>query len=423
MEETMDSGKTRVYGYRWVVLGAFMMVNLAIQLLWISYAPVTGQAAALYGVSDLKIGMFSMLFMLAFIPLSIPVSWAIDTLGFRVTVGVGSALMGAFGVMRGLAGDGYGLAFAATVGLAAAQPFLLNAWTKVPALWFPPGERATAVGLVTLANLVGTALGMVLTPALAESLPIPTIQLYYGAFSAACAAIFIVVAREKPATPPSDDAGQARSLMLEGLRHAFAVPSFRRYLVLSFVGLGIFNGVTTWIEAIVRPRGFGPSEAGTLGAVMLVAGVVGAVLLPALSDKAGRRKPFLGLGLALAIPGLAGIALAQSFALLCASAAALGFFLTSVMPTGMQYASEVTRPTPEGTSNGLIQLFGQASVAFVYLMEAMRGADGSFTLALIVACGLLAVSALVTISLTESSPLASASMAADPSGETGSSRG
>lgn len=415
----MDNVKTRVYGYRWVVLGAFMMVNLAIQLLWISYAPVTGQAAALYGVTDLRIGMFSMLFMLAFIPLSIPVSWAIDTLGFRITVGVGSALMGVFGVMRGLAGDSYGMAFAATVGLAAAQPFLLNAWTKVPALWFPPSERATAVGLVTLANLVGTALGMVLTPALAESVPIPTIQLYYGVFSAACAALFILAAREKPATPPSDDAGQARSLMLEGLKHAFTVPSFRRYLVLSFVGLGIFNGVTTWIEAIVRPRGFGPAEAGTLGAVMLVAGVVGAVILPALSDKSGRRKPFIGLGLALAIPGLAGIALAQGFALLCVSAAALGFFLTSVMPTGMQYASEVTRPTPEGTSNGLIQLFGQASVVFVYLMEALRGPDGSFTLALVAACALLAVSALVTISLKESSPLA-------PAGESaghGSSQG
>jgi len=287
----MENKAIKVYGYRWAVLGAFMLVNLAIQLLWISYAPVTGQAAAFYGVSDLKIGLLSMLFMLAFLPLSIPVSWAIDTLGFRLTVGAGSLMMGAFGILRGLAGSDYGLAFAATLGLAASQPFLLNAWTKVPALWFPPKERATAVGLVTLANLVGTAAGMVLTPALAESLSIPTLQLYYGIFSAACAFIFVAVARERPATPPSDDAGQARSLMLDGLKHAFTVPSFRRYLVISFVGLGVFNGVTTWIEAIVRPRGFGPQEAGTLGALMLASGVVGAVALPALSDRSGKRKP------------------------------------------------------------------------------------------------------------------------------------
>ncbi len=398
----MNNQGIKVYGYRWAVLGVFMLVNLAIQLLWISYAPVTGQAASFYGVSDLKIGLLSMLFMLAFLPLSIPVSWAIDTLGFRLTVGAGSLMMGVFGVMRGLAGNNYGLAFAATLGLAASQPFLLNAWTKVPALWFPPEERATAVGLVTLANLVGTAAGMVLTPALAEGMSIPTVQFYYGSFAATCALLFVIVARERPATPPSDDAGQARSLMLDGLKHAFKVPSFRRYLVVSFVGLGVFNGVTTWIEAIVRPRGFGPQEAGTLGALMLVAGVVGAVALPALSDRSGRRKPFIGWGLALSIPGLAGLALAPSFPLLCLSAALLGFFLTSVMPTGMQYASEVSRPTPEGTSNGLIQLFGQASVVFVWLMEALRGADGSFTIALFAACALLALCAAMVPSLKES---------------------
>jgi hypothetical protein len=59
----------------------------------------------------------------------------------------------------------------------------------------------------------------------------------------------------------------------------------------------------------------------------------------------------------------------------------------------MQYAAEVTYPTPEGTSNGLIQLFGQASVVFVYIMEAMKDAHGAFTPALLLASGLLALSA------------------------------
>lgn len=397
----MERVQTKVYAYRWVVLGVFMLVNLAIQTLWISYAPVTGQAAAFYGVSDLKIGLFSMVFMIAFIPLSIPVSWSIDTLGFHKTAGFGSILMGAFGILRGLAGSNYALALVGSIGLAAAQPFLLNAWTKVSALWFPPGERATAVGLVTLANLVGTALGMVLTPVFIESMSIPRIQLCYGAFAAVSAVLFVVLAREKPALPPSEDSSAERALMLDGLKHAFTVPSFRRYLVIAFVGLGAFNGVTTWIEAIVRPRGFGPSEAGTLGAVMLVAGVVGAVILPALSDKTGSRKPFIILGVLAAIPGLAGLAFFRSFALLCLAAGLFGFFLTSVMPTGMQYASDVTLPTPEGTSNGLIQLFGQASVVFVYLMEALRAEDGSFTTSLLVACALLAASAALSATLKE----------------------
>jgi sugar phosphate permease len=73
------------------------------------------------------------------------------------------------------------------------------------------------------------------------------------------------------------------------------------------------------------------------------------------------------------------------------SAFVMGFFLVSANPIGMQYATEVTYPTPEGSSNGLIQLCGQAAVVFVYIMEAMRGEDGSFTSSLLLAVGLLAL--------------------------------
>ncbi len=100
----MENTHYRVSGYRWMILGAFMFVNLTIQTLWISYAPVTGPAALFYGVSELKIGFFSMVFMIAFLPLSIPVSWLIDRFGFAKTVGAGSVLAAAFALLRGFAG-------------------------------------------------------------------------------------------------------------------------------------------------------------------------------------------------------------------------------------------------------------------------------------------------------------------------------
>src|SRR5215211_6132850 len=165
-----------------------MFINLTIQMLWITYAPITGPAAAFYGVTYLQIGLLAMTFMIAFIPLSIPVSWVIDTYGFRVAVSIGAILMGIFGLARGFAGASYSLVLWSTIGIAAAQPFLLNAWTKVPANWFAIEERATAVGLVTLANLVGTALGLILTPLLIEQMAIPTVQLIYGGL-AACSAV------------------------------------------------------------------------------------------------------------------------------------------------------------------------------------------------------------------------------------------
>ena len=389
--------KFKLYGYRWVVLGVFMFINLTIQMLWITYAPITGPAAKYYGVTDLQIGLLAMSFMIAFIPLSIPVSWVIDTYGFRVAVSIGAVLMGIFGLLRGFAGANYALVLWSTIGIAAAQPFLLNAWTKVPANWFGIEERATAVGLVTLANLVGTALGMVLTPILTETMSIPTVQLIYGGIAAFSSVLFVLFAKETPPTPPGPAGSEVRALMLDGLKHAFTVKSFWLYLFVSFIGLGIFNGVTTWVENIIRPRGFTPTDAGTLGALMLVGGVLGAVVIPPFSDKTRKRQQYILVGMLLAIPGLIGLAFATTGWLLFVSAFAMGFFLVSTSPIGMQYACEVTQPTPEGTSNGLIQLFGQASVVFVYIMEALKTEDGSFTPALLLAIGLLVVSAaLVT---------------------------
>lgn len=383
--------KTRLYPYRWVVLGVFMLINLTIQLLWISYAPITGPAADFYDVSDLQIGLLSMVFMIAFIPLSLPVSWLIDRYGFRWTVGFGAVLMGIFGVLRGLAGSGYSLVLGSSIGLAIAQPFLLNAWTTVAAKWFPEEGRATAVGLVTMANLVGTALGMVLTPLMIESMSIPNTQLIFGGIAAFSSLTFIALAREKPSLPTHVIEDESRALMLDGLKHALTVRPFWYFLVASFIGLGIFNGLTTWIEAIIRPRGFTPTEAGTLGALMIAGGLVGAVLLPALSDKQGKRQRYIILAFVGAIPGLLGLTFASTPLLLNLAAFVLGFFLVSALPIGMQYSAEITYPTPEGTSNGLIQLFGQAAVVYVYIMEAMRTSDGSFTPSLVLALGLLVV--------------------------------
>ncbi|MBK9601164.1 MAG: MFS transporter [Anaerolineales bacterium] len=382
----------KLYPYRWVVLATFMFINLTIQTLWIAYAPITGPAAQFYGVTDLQVGFFAMSFMIAFIPLSIPVSWVIDTYGFRIAVSIGAVLMGVFGILRGLAGENYTLALWSTFGLAAAQPFLLNAWTKVPANWFAIEERATAVGIVTLGNLIGTALGMVLTPILLESMSIPAIQLIYGSVAAFSAVLFLIFARETPPTPPCPPGMEVRALMLDGLKHSFTVKPFWFTLLVSFIGLGIFNGITTWIENIIRPRGFTPTDAGTLGALMIVGGVIGAVVMPALSDRQHKRQLYLYIAFFGAIPGLVGLTYAASSMLLFVSAFFLGFFLTSAMPIAMQYAAEVTHPTPEGTSNGLIQLFGQGAVVFVYIMEAMKSADGSFTPALLLAIGLLLVS-------------------------------
>ncbi len=391
-----------VTAYRWAVLAAFMGVNLTIQVLWISYAPITSAAGDYYGVSEVAIGALAMSFMVAYLPLSFPASAAIDHRGFRAAAGFGALLAGVAGIARGLAGPHYVPVLLATVGAAIAQPFLLNAWTTMAAHWFPRSQRATAVSLVTLANLVGAGVGFALTPQLEKSMSVGRLQLWYGVAALVAGVVFVLVARDRPVVRAGQEPATVEERVeLVGARHALRVRPFLVFLTVAFVGMGVFNGVSTWVEEIVRPRGFSSADAGNLGALLLLGGVVGAVVLSALSDRARRRVPFLTLALAASAPALLWVALAHSRAGLFSSAFVLGFFLTSAMPIGMQYSAEITAPTPEGTTNGLVQLAGQASVLFVLLMELARTPTGSFTPSLGALSGLLLLGALLVHRLPE----------------------
>ncbi|HQC63320.1 MAG TPA: MFS transporter, partial [Candidatus Marinimicrobia bacterium] len=209
----MEEVRFKIYPYRWVVLIAFMVIIAVNQLCWITFAPITGRAAQFYGVSDLSIGFLSMIFMIVYIVISIPASWIIDTYGIRIAVGIGAALTGAFGLMRGLLATSYQYVLFAQIGLAIGQPFILNSITKVAARWFPIEERATASGLGSLAMYVGIIIGMALTPYMTIRTGIEGTLLLYGVASVIGAVIFFVMVREHPPTPPCPAGQEERALV------------------------------------------------------------------------------------------------------------------------------------------------------------------------------------------------------------------
>ena len=400
----MAEPEFKVYGQRWAILLAFMFAVALNQQLWITFAPITGSAAAFYGVSDLSIGLLSMSFMIVYILVSIPASWVIDTYGFRVAVGIGAVLTGVFGLLRGLLAADYTWVLISQIGIAIGQPFILNSVTKVAARWFPLQERATASGFGSLAMYLGIVLGLVLTPFLAGQSSIATMLLIYGIVSVVAAIVFLAVARERPPTPPCPPGQDARALVFDGLKQALRKRDFLLLMVVFFIGLGVFNAVTTWIEDIVRPRGFTSVQAGIIGGLMVAAGIVGALVLPTLSDRYRRRVPFIILAVGGAIVGLVGVTFASGYALLLLSAFVLGFFLLSAGPIGFQYGAETTHPAPEGTSNGLLLQMGQISgVVFILAMDAFKSpATGSMTTSLVVLIGLMVLGLLLSTRLRES---------------------
>lgn len=400
----MESPVFKVYKYRWIMLSVYMFIVVVNQLLWITFAPITTDATHYYNVTDIQIGMLSMCFMIVFIFVSIPASWIIDTYGLKIGVGIGAVLTGVFGMMRGMVGTDYNLILIAQIGIAIGQPFLLNAITKLAARWFPLAERATASGLGTLAMYIGILAGMLVTPILSGKFGISEMLYIYGVIAVIAAFIFILFSKERPRTAPCHAHQEERSLVFDGLKNTLQNKNFYWLLLIFFVGLGIFNSVTTWIEDILRPRGFTAEQAGYAGGMMIMGGILGALIMPILSDKYRKRKLFIIIALAGCIVGLVGVTYADNYAILLASGLILGFFLLSAGPIGFQYGAEITYPTSEGTSNGLLILAGQISgIAFIFGMDSFKDPlTHSMTKPLEVMIGMAVVILILSTRLKES---------------------
>ena len=383
----MDENSYRVYGYRWVVLLVFALLNGVIQLNWITFAPITVDCIVLYETSAFWIVMLSMSFMLVYIIVSVPASFIIDRYGIRIGVGIGAVLVSVFGYLRGAYAHDFTIVMVSQIFLAVAQPFIMNSITKVGAEWFPLNERATVAGIVALSQFVGIILAMALTKPLAQSfmsegstgpLDIAAVSgmLYiYGYISIAAGVLFILFARDCPPTPPSSAEDAERFSVKKGFSHLFAQPDMIRLLFLFFIGLGMFNAISTFIDIILASKGFvaGGNEAGNVGAIMMVAGVLGAIIIPTISDRIMKRKIFLVLCMTGMLPGLAGLTFFSGYVALLVSSGIFGFFFMAAYPIGFQYAAEVSHPAPESTSQGLIVLSGQVSGAIFITVMALLG--------------------------------------------------
>ena len=400
----METTPFKVYKYRWVMLLVYMFIVAVNQMLWITFAPITSDSAQYYHVSDIQIGILSMSFMIVFIVMSFPASWLIDKYGIRVGVGTGAVLTGVFGLLRGLVKDDYTLLLTAQIGIAVGQPFLLNAITKLAARWFPIKERATAAGLGTLSMYIGILIALMLTPYLALSHGINGVLYIYGVVAVIAAVLFLIFAKENPPTAPCRPEQEERSLVLDGLKDMLKNRGFYLLLFIFFIGLGIFNSVTTWIEDILKPRGFSATQAGIAGGLMIVGGIVGALIMPMLSDHYKKRVPFIIVALAGSTLGLIGITFASNFSVVLLSSVLFGYFLLSAGPIGFQYGAEITYPASEGTSNGLILLAGQVSgIAFIFGMDGLKSAEtGSMATPLTYLIVLMIVAVIASFKLKES---------------------
>jgi MFS family permease len=398
MEQTI--GEYKSYKYRWVVLAVYMYIAALTQLYWLNFAAIYPFLEKHFGWLPSSVMWLTLVFPLVQVLLSIPAGMVIDKKGFKYGVGIGALFTGLFAMFRLVNTDSFTILLISQIGIAIGQPFVLNGVTKLVVTWFPQKEEATAVGLGSLALLVGMMVGLGATPALRFE----TMLLIYGALGILGILLFFALVKPRPATPPREIEVQQEITGWQGIKHILKMRDFVILGFIALIGIGVFNGLATWLETILNELQLikDPTYAGIISAILILSGILGCIVIPLVSDKIMRRKPFLLLASAIGTVSIIALMVAKGYAANIVNAVFLGFFLISALPIMLTMSAEITGARFAGISVGYLQLLGNAAaVAIVPIMESMRGITGQYILPLAFIAGLLGISFILAILIRE----------------------
>jgi MFS family permease len=387
-------------------------------MMWLTFSLIRNEVTPVFGLAagDPSVVLLTASQPLAFIILSIPIGWLADRKGLVMIAGCGAIIQVLFGTLRIFLLNDFLMVFVCQFGLSIGSVMIQNCIVYLSVSWFPKGERALATGVSTLfmllGMLLGTALSMVLWTAPLYGAPgytVPLAQaniesiLYLDTILAVIlTVVFFAVARDKPPHPPDINVLAEVTPSIRGMlkdRNVWFI-SFG-----FFAGFGIFIGLTAIVEELLVSLGI-PVTAG-LGApvivmvLLLVFGIIGAVAVPAISDKVGKRKPFLMVSLVVGIIATWILGTTNITEVSYVSAAILGFFLIAVMPIALSMLEEFKTVGPElsGASTGLAFWWGNlGGFLGTILLETLRvGTSYFYSIVYLVVVMVIATVLILTI--------------------------
>jgi MFS family permease len=224
---------------------------------------------------------------------------------------------------------------------------------------FPKRQRAKAVGI----NAAGGLIGMALTPFMGVSL-----LLVFGGWRNPLfvlglmgIAVFIPILLLMKYAANQDRIDYENGNNNGGAPEEEVGWTRNFFVLLGFSGLtGIPFRCTTLLMPIylVDSYGYQPVWAGVLTSIMLVAGLVGEMVAAPISDRSGRRVPYMILSVASMVPlflllntGLGSISLTLVLV-------GIGFFYFFGVPPGQAFQTEVSPTKRQGLAFGLLFSIG-----------------------------------------------------------------
>ncbi len=374
----MEQTQGRYSSYRWVVLGTYMIVIALTQFLWLNFAPIEKIVRQQLGIGEFQVSLLTSIFPLLSILLSAPAGSLLDAKGFKFTVGLGVIIMAVSALLR-LNYTSYAWLFAGQFGISVAQPFIMNSVPKLAAIWFEKKEEAIANGLSSMAMFVGMITAVVLTPILVKDAGIMGILYMYGGVTVSGCILFLLLAKDNPAIVSTLKKEEKQYSSWSAYKEIFKMKDMLILIGIMFIGLGFFNGLMTWIEELLTPNGFTSVQTGIIGGVIISGGIIGAIVIPLLSDLLKRRKPFLVMATVVGGIMMFPFLNTRNLHLVLAVGALIGFFVIALLPIIFQMTIEIVGERLTGTATGLLMVMGSTgAVLVIYLMEGMKTLTGSF---------------------------------------------
>jgi predicted MFS family arabinose efflux permease len=398
MEGTTEKKAGSLFINKWTVLMAYFGVAAMSQMLWLNFAPLVSFVQNKYGVSELMVSSLMLSFPLLYVVLSMHSGTLIDRKGYRYVIIAGSVISTVFACFRCFDSSFYMLLIGQT-GIAIGQPYILNGISKLVSDWFDKEQTAMATGIGTAGLLIGMALGMGLSPALNEGMGFHNMLIVFAALSVLLTLAFVWLGKENNLKK-----GQAMALSaMSEIKFLLKNRNLVVLLIISFLALGVFNGLTTWLEPLEKPNGLNSEQVGLVGTFLIAGGIIGSLLIPAISDKLKVRKPFLVLCCLVALALLYPLCSISSLTIVYILGGLMGFFFLPGYAIMLSMCEELAGIEKAGAATGLLMLAGNAgAVVVILLMPFVNSSETVWTNSVYLMVALMAITtALVAGPLKE----------------------
>ncbi|WP_136605547.1 MFS transporter [Paenibacillus dokdonensis] len=393
---------------RYTVLISFTILAGISQMLWLNFAPLITMLETTYHVTESDINWLLIVFPLIYVLLSIHAGIVIDRKGYRFGIGIGGLIMAIFACVR-IMDYSFMWLLIGQIGIAIGQPYVINGISKLVVDWFGQKQQAMATGVGTVGMFAGMALALAGTPIIVDKAGLQMTMVIFAVITIVSAVFFALVAYPKPLNKLN------KQMMSEsdGISWRDYIPLLRnRQLllisVIALLALGFFNGLTSWLEPILKPNGIDAEGAGLIGGMLIIGGIVGSSIIPGISDKLGTMKPFLWISCLISIVLVYLICTMDQFMLLLILGAVLGFIFLPGYALLLSYTERLAGERHAGEATGLIMLTGNLGGVLVILtMQLVKGDSDSWINSVYLMMGLLVLCVILALNIKErrSAPL------------------